>query len=195
MRYAAACLWVFAAVSGSLPPVPADAESSHPVYVDTAPDPAATLNFRAVQRFSLPAVDPDEGRNMAAAWGRWRQQVDAMMQERFAKNADAMFKDNFHLVAKYQYVVTKDGRIGNVHLLERSVDRRYDLWVAATTIFKAAHDPVLEFPKGTMRELVENTGVFAYSQEKLTPNLDGQAKPRDIFDHGRNNVFDARQSF
>ena len=107
-------------------------------------------------------VDFDRTSEMILAWDKWHKEVASAIYERFNENAQANFRHSPPLKTQISYMVAKDGRIGNIRILEPSNNQIFNTMLVSV-IKSMAHNPVLEYPAGSRRQFVEKSGTFTWN--------------------------------
>lgn len=111
--------------------------------------------------------DPDSSKEMQLAWDLWHRRVAEAIYTKFNSMAQvALFKYGRPLAAKVNYTVTRDHRIVNAQLTQRSSNVIFNAMLLFLVNSLNGH-PILEFPSGSRRMSVEKGGVFTqnYGQE------------------------------
>jgi hypothetical protein len=111
------------------------------------------------------AGDSDSSVETKRLWDDWHKRVSLWISVRFNKEAQNSFKGSSALHCRLGYMVARDGRVGNIRVLESSGNPLYDTMLVSI-IKSLAHDPVLSFPPNSRREFVEKSGTFDW-KEKL----------------------------
>lgn len=140
------------------------------------PDQTALLPQQAVPRTFIPieedpslqqaipasaqANDPDSSPEMQLAWDEWHHRVAEAIFERFKFFANKAFAANPMLVARVSYVVTRDGRIGNVQFAQKSPNIMFNALIIQCIKSINGDQALLQFPQGSRRVTVDKFGVF-----------------------------------
>lgn len=93
-------------------------------------------------------------------WAAWHTRVGAAVWEPFEFYARRDFYYSPSLMAKVSYVVTKDGEIKDVTLLEKSTDWSFDVLVCKCVRWASRRKTLLAFPEGTKKEAMFKVGVY-----------------------------------
>jgi|AGTN01.2.fsa_nt_gi hypothetical protein len=106
-----------------------------------------------------PSNDPDAASpELQVAWDIWHKNVAMQIYQRF----DAIAQKFFHgrpLACQVAYTVTRDGRIINVRMLQKSPNIMFNSSLLLV-INSMRGNPVLQFPMGSRRGVVEKTATF-----------------------------------
>ncbi|MBS1993699.1 MAG: energy transducer TonB [Cyanobacteria bacterium SZAS LIN-3] len=95
-------------------------------------------------------------------WDEWHKRVAAWIDARFQKQALQQFKAAPPMRSRVSYMVSRDGRVGNVRVLSSSGNALYDRMLLSI-VRSLAHQPVLLFPPDSKREFVEKTASFDWN--------------------------------
>lgn len=104
--------------------------------------------------------DPDSSPELQLAWDAWHRRVAEAIFQRFNFFARAAFKYSPPLAVRVSYVVTKDGQVKDVKLLEKSANVMYNGLVLQVVKSIAGDTALLQFPQGSRRQTVEKFGTF-----------------------------------
>ncbi len=129
-------------------------------------DPAALELMPGRPGFNQP-FDPDETRAMQLAWDAWHRRVAGDIYSRFASYVNTVFKGMPGLALRASYVVTRDGRIQNIRLVQRSANPMFNAMVV--NVIKSINGDInlLRFPEGSRRVAVEKFGTFTTSTSQM----------------------------
>lgn len=120
-----------------------------------------TPETSAKEQNSKSANDPDNSQHMQVQWEMWHRRVEESISVRFNGVAQRAFTQSRPIDCEVAYTVTRDKRIVNVRLLRKSNNIVYNSMLLM--VLKSMNgNPLLEFPPGSKREVVEKTGVFAH---------------------------------
>jgi len=118
----------------------------------------------AAQQQQLPTQaksnDPDENPDMQLLWDAWHQRVANAIYERFSSMAQTAFKYSRPLGAYVSYVVTRDGRITNVQIQQKSSNIMFNTMLLMVVNSLNGQTQLLAFPPGSHRNTVEKGGMF-----------------------------------
>jgi TonB C terminal len=117
----------------------------------------------AAQQEQIPAAksnDPDDNPDMQLQWDAWHQRVAAAIYQRFSTMAHTAFKFSRPLGAYVSYVVTRDGRIVNVQLQQKSSNIMFNTMLLMVINSLNGQSQLLAFPQGSNRNTVEKGGMF-----------------------------------
>jgi hypothetical protein len=107
-------------------------------------------------------ADPDATPDMQLAWDAWHKRVAAAVYERYSALSNAAFSSSRRpLMATASYFVTRDGRIGNAQLVQRSWNPIYNTLILGVINSISGNMAVLSFPPGSHRNMVEKTATFS----------------------------------
>jgi hypothetical protein len=104
--------------------------------------------------------DPDNTPDMQLAWDIWHHRVAEAIFERFKFFANKAFAANPMLVARVSYVVTRDGRIGNLTFAQKSPNIMFNALIVQCIKSINGDKALLEFPQGSRRMTVDKFGQF-----------------------------------
>ncbi len=107
--------------------------------------------------------EPDsasDSNEMRAAWDQWHARVAEAVYQRFSLLVKASFQSVYGLNASAAYTVTKDGRIVNAHVINRSTNPLFNAIVLTAINSLNGNAALLQFPAGTKRVQVEKSGTF-----------------------------------
>jgi hypothetical protein len=111
---------------------------------------------------TTPSDDPEKNGQMSLLWDAWHKRVAETIYTRFATSAQLLFKRSQPLACQVSYMVARDGRIGNVRILQPSANPIFN-GMLLTVIKSIAGNPVLEYPPNSKRQFVEKTGTFTWN--------------------------------
>jgi hypothetical protein len=108
----------------------------------------------------LQSQDPDNSPEMQLAWDEWHKGVATAIYKRFDFMAQRAFKYSKPLAAYVSYTVTKDGKIGNVRLQQKSTNVAFNAMVLLVVGSMSGQSDLLAFPAGSQRATVDQSGMF-----------------------------------
>jgi hypothetical protein len=108
--------------------------------------------------------DPQKSAQMMLLWDAWHKRVAETIYLKFNESAQILFKHIPPLTCQISYMVAKDGRIGNVRVLQPSVNVIFNTMLI-TIIRGMQGNPNLEFPPGSRRQFVEKTATFTWNHK------------------------------
>ncbi len=106
------------------------------------------------------AQDPDETPEMRLLWDQWHRRVAAEVFQRYNFFAKAAFRYSRPLLARVNYVATREGEIKNVVLVEGSPNLLFNILVVKVVQSLSGNSAILEFPPGSRRAFVIKQGTF-----------------------------------
>jgi hypothetical protein len=107
--------------------------------------------------------DPDGGSaEMQLLWDAWHKRVAESIFTRFNSLAQMAFKHSPPLACQVSYMVARDGRVGNVQVLQKSSNPIFNTMLLGV-INSMNGNPVLEYPPNSRRQFVEKTGTFTWN--------------------------------
>jgi hypothetical protein len=104
--------------------------------------------------------DPEEAGDMKLLWDIWHRHVAETIFQRFNFFAKAAFKHSPPLLANVTYVVTRDGRITNMNMQQKSSNVLFNVLVYQSIKSLDGDLSVLAFPQGSRRQFVNQSGNF-----------------------------------
>jgi hypothetical protein len=113
-----------------------------------------------VQQGNARQADPNEEPELKLQWDAWHKNVALTIYQRFSTLSNRFFAHGQPLRAIVAYSVTKDGRIVNAHLTEKSPNIIYNTMVITVVNSINGDVGVLTFPQGSRRFSVEKSGDF-----------------------------------
>ncbi|MFA7335431.1 MAG: hypothetical protein WC028_01500 [Candidatus Obscuribacterales bacterium] len=135
-----------------------------PVQEDTPPpqQPQRQPNLQSGTQ-SNRSNDPDGGSaEMQLLWDAWHKRVAESIFTRFNSLAQMAFKHSPPLACQVSYMVARDGRVGNVQVLQKSSNPIFNTMLLGV-INSMNGNPVLEYPPNSRRQFVEKTGTFTWN--------------------------------
>lgn len=116
---------------------------------------------------ALRAQDPDSSPELQLAWDAWHRRVAAAIYERFNAMAQLAFRYSRPLAAYVSYTVTRDGRVINVQLQQKSPNIAFNTMLLLVVNSLSGQRELLAFPQGSRRMTVEKGGMFTqnYGQQ------------------------------
>jgi len=107
--------------------------------------------------------DPDgSSAEMQLLWDAWHKRVAEAIFTRFNSLAQMAFKHSPPLACQVSYMVARDGRVGNVQVLQKSSNPIFNTMLLGV-INSMNGNPVLEYPPNSRRQFVEKTGTFTWN--------------------------------
>lgn len=132
-----------------------------PVREDTPPPPQRQPNLQSGTQANR--NDPDSGSaEMQLLWDAWHKRVAESIFTRFNSLAQMAFKHSPPLACQVSYMVARDGRVGNVQVLQKSSNPIFNTMLLGV-INSMNGNPVLEYPPNSRRQFVEKTGTFTWN--------------------------------
>lgn len=111
---------------------------------------------------TTPNDDPDKSAQMQLLWDAWHKRVAETIYIRFNTSAQMFFKHSPALACQVSYMVARDGRIGNVRVLQPSSNAIFNTMLLGV-IQSIQGNAVLEYPPNSRRHFVEKTGLFTWN--------------------------------
>ncbi|CAM6001826.1 unnamed protein product [Sphagnum balticum] len=105
-------------------------------------------------------ADANEEPELKLQWDAWHKNVALTIYQRFSTLSNRFFAHGQPLRAIVAYSVTRDGRIVNAHLTEKSPNIIYNTMVLTVVNSINGDIGVLAFPQGSRRFSVEKSGDF-----------------------------------
>ncbi|CAN5488828.1 hypothetical protein BH11CYA1_BH11CYA1_22990 [soil metagenome] len=133
--------------------------------------------------------DPDSGSaEMQLLWDAWHKRVAEAIFTRFNSLAQMAFKHSPPLACQVSYMVARDGRVGNVQVLQKSSNPIFNTMLLGV-INSMNNNPVLEYPPNSRRQFVEKTGTFTwnYGQQGFKYTTGDQERIQQQRGQGQNN--------
>ncbi|MBS2000000.1 MAG: hypothetical protein U0103_00480 [Candidatus Obscuribacterales bacterium] len=111
--------------------------------------------------------DPDSSPEMKLLWDAWHHRVAEAVFIRYSTMANAGFANSPPIGAIAAYTVSRDGRISNVHLNQKSPNALYNACVIMAIQSLNGNMAILQFPPNSRRMSVEKVGQFTqnYGQQ------------------------------
>jgi len=106
--------------------------------------------------------EPDSSAEMQLLWDAWHKRVAEAIYVRFNSLAQMAFKSSPPLACQISYAVSRDGRIGNVKILQQSPNPMYNAMLIGV-VNSMTSNPLLQFPPNSQRHFVEKTGTFTWN--------------------------------
>ncbi len=101
-----------------------------------------------------------ENKEIQLAWDAWHKRLAHAIYYRFDILALQKFKDSPALGVTVRYVVTKDGRIEGLKIVEKSSDMIFDALACQAIMWQGRKPALLKFPEGSNRASVEKFATF-----------------------------------
>ncbi len=124
------------------------------------PPPSAASTPAATVAAAAAPVDPDMTPEMQLAWDIWHQRVAQAIYQKWNFFASAAFKYSPPLAARAIYTVTRDGRITDVRLLQRSPNIMFNALILQSIKSMSGDLALLQFPSGSHRTTFYQTATF-----------------------------------
>lgn len=126
------------------------------------------------QQMSNPS-DPDSTPEMKLLWDAWHRRVAEAVFIRYSSLANAGFANSPPIGAIAAYSVSRDGRISNVRLNQKSPNPLYNACIIMAIQSLNGNMAVLQFPPNSRRMSVEKLGQFTqnYGQQVGFKNVVG----------------------
>ncbi len=105
-------------------------------------------------------ADPDSAPALQLAWDQWHKRVAAAIYERFNAMAQFAFRYSTPLACYVTYTITRDGRIVNAQLQQKSPNIAFNVLVLAVINSMSGQTDILAFPPGSQRQSVSKAGMF-----------------------------------
>jgi len=132
-----------------------------PMPEETPPPPPRQPNLQSGTQANR--NDPDSGSaEMQLLWDAWHKRVAESIFTRFNSLAQMAFKHSPPLACQVSYMVARDGRVGNVQVLQKSSNPIFNTMLLGV-INSMNGNPVLEYPPNSRRQFVEKTGTFTWN--------------------------------
>jgi hypothetical protein len=97
---------------------------------------------------------------MQLAWDAWHKRVATAIFQRFEFFARSAFKYSRPLGMRVGYIVTRDGNIQNINVLQPSSNPMFDMLVIQCIKSLSGDQQLLQFPVGSRRSAVDKFGTF-----------------------------------
>lgn len=112
-------------------------------------------------------IDPDSSDpGLQEAWDLWHKRVATQVYSRF--EAIARIHRDKPLACQIGYSITRDGRIVNLRMIQKSPDPMFNSTLLVI-ISSMKGNPVLQFPAGSKRQIVEKTATFTRNYSIFDP--------------------------
>lgn len=133
--------------------------SKAPVKIPNPKDPFSTV--------SVPSVRVEESPELKLAWDEWHNRLAKIIYQRYEDLAAMAYSNSKPLLARVSYVVTKDGQVGAIQVVDKSSDPMFDNLICQVIMSLDGDKVLLAFPKGSTRQAVEKSATFTqnYGQE------------------------------
>lgn len=105
-------------------------------------------------------ADPDNTPALQLAWDQWHRRVAQAIYERFNSMAQLAFRFSSPLSCYVTYTITRDGRIVNAQLQQKSNNVAFNTMVLMVVSSMSGQTDVLTFPPGSQRSFVNKAGMF-----------------------------------
>jgi hypothetical protein len=120
----------------------------------------STKSSTSLGRSEIKQAPAKESKEVELAWDAWHKQLAEAIYARFDILAFQKFQDSPPLGVKIQYVVTKDGKIVNLKIVQKSSDMIFDALACQAILWQARKPQLLKFPEGSNRQSVEKFATF-----------------------------------
>lgn len=101
-----------------------------------------------------------ESKEVELAWDAWHKQLAESIYARFDILALQKFQDSPPLGVKIRYLVTKDGKIDGLKIVQKSSNMMFDALACQAILWQARKPQLLKFPEGSNRQSVEKFATF-----------------------------------
>jgi|GEM_PF-5245812 len=108
---------------------------------------------------SVETIKP-ESKEIELAWDAWHKRLAEAIYARFDLLALQKFNDSPPLGVKIRYVVTKDGRVEGLKVMQKSSDMIFDALACQAIMWQQRKPQLLKFPEGSTRQSVEKFATF-----------------------------------
>jgi hypothetical protein len=131
-----------------------------PPQMGQMPPRFATLPPNVMPPQQLRQQDPDSSPEMRLAWDVWHHRVAEAIYVRFNAMAQLAFRYSRPLAVYVSYTVTRDGRVTNIQLLQKSPNVAFNAMVFMVVNSMSGQKDTLAFPQGSRRMTVDKGGMF-----------------------------------
>ncbi|MBS1957021.1 MAG: hypothetical protein JST89_22720 [Cyanobacteria bacterium SZAS-4] len=140
----------------------------------SAPHMLGAQQQQQPQQMSNPN-DPDSTPEMKLLWDAWHRRVAEAVFIRYSSLANAGFANSPPIGAIAAYSVSRDGRISNIRLNQKSPNPLYNACVIMAIQSLNGNMQILQFPPNSRRMNVEKLGQFTqnYGQQVGFKNVVG----------------------
>jgi len=116
---------------------------------------------------SYKPADPDASPEMQLAWDQWHRRVAEAIYQLFNAMAQLAFRYSRPLAAYVSYTVTRDGRVLNIRLQQKSPNVAFNAMILLVVNSISGQKELLAFPPGSHRMTVDKGGMFTqnYGQQ------------------------------
>jgi hypothetical protein len=126
-----------------------------------APQVATSTPFNPQQgNANMMAQDADSTPQMKLAWDEWHRRVAEAVYQRYTTMTHMAFKFSRPMGAYVTYVVTRDGRVTDVTLQQKSPNVAFNAMIMMVVNSLNGQRDLLAFPQGSRRMTVEKGGMF-----------------------------------
>ena len=145
--------------------VPEQGASDQPPVI--IPQQPRTSMLPPARMPNLQRQEPDSSPEMRLAWDQWHKRVAEAIYERFNAMAQLAFRYSRPIAAYVTYTVTRDGRVVNVQLQQKSPNIAFNTMLLLVVNSISGQKELLAFPQGSRRMSVEKAGMFTqnYGQQ------------------------------
>ena len=134
-------------------------QGNAPPATDNAKSTSTSLSRGEIKAPAKPETKP-ESKEIELAWDAWHKRLAQAIYYRFDILALQKFKDSPPLGVKIRYLVTKDGRIEGLKIVEKSSDMMFDALACTAIMWQGRKPLLLKFPEGSNRQSVEKFATF-----------------------------------
>lgn len=120
---------------------------------------STSLGRSDIEKTVVPDNKP-ESKEIELAWDAWHKRLAEAIYARFDFLALQKFEDSPPLGVKIRYVVTKDGRIDGLTVVQKSSNMMFDALACHAIMWQARKPDLLKFPEGSNRQSVEKFATF-----------------------------------
>ncbi len=125
----------------------------------SSPFPLAAQQAQPPEGMANP-IDPDSTPDMKLLWDAWHRRVAEAVYIRYSTMANVAFANSPPIGAVAAYSVSRDGRISNVRLNQKSPNMLYNACVVTAIQSLNGNLAILQFPPNSRRLNVEKLGQF-----------------------------------
>lgn len=101
-----------------------------------------------------------ESKELELAWDAWHKRLAEAIYARFDWLALQKFDNSPPLGVKIRYVVTKDGRVEGLKVIQKSSNMIFDALACQAIMWQQRKPQLLKFPEGSNRQSVEKFATF-----------------------------------
>jgi hypothetical protein len=133
------------------------ARAKSPVKIPNPKDPFSV---------APPTIKVEESPELKLAWDDWHNRLAKIIYQRYEDLAAMAYSNSKPLLAKVTYVVTKDGQVGAIQVVDKSADPMFDNLICQVIMSLDGDRVLLAFPKGSTRQAVEKSATFTQNYGK-----------------------------